>query len=146
MINSNARRAMAAGSAWGPGHIEMLGWSNMATSEGTILVQPPNELQQHVVLGNATASELSFSGDLNAIGWYLELAVQKPAGGTTYIVELKDYASSPILVAAGDAIWIYHEYIGVDPLPQSVGITIYNETTGGDMLASYTVTFNPEPV
>lgn len=144
MINSNARRAMAAGSAWGPGHIEPLGWSNVATSEGVILYQPPDTGFQ-LVVGNATASELSFGGNLDAPGWYLELSVQKPLGGTTYFVELKDYASSPILIAAGDGISIYHEYFGVDLLPQSKSMVVYNETTGGDILASYTVTFNPEP-
>lgn len=144
MMQNNSRRAMAAGSAWGPGHIEMLGWSNVSTDEGPIINQPPDTTFQ-LVVGNATASELSFGGDINAVGWFFEISVQKPLGGTTYFVELKDYASSPILIAAGDGILIYHEYFGVDLLPQSKSIIVYNETTGGDMLASYTVTFNPAP-
>ena len=146
MLNSNARRAMAAASSWPPGYIEPLGFSNLLSDSYSIgiLTNPPEAAFQ-VIAGSATASELSFAGDLNAIGWYLELQVQKPAGGFTYFVELKDYASSPILIAAGDAISVYHEYFGIDPRPQSKSIAIYNETTGGDMIASYTVTFNPEP-
>lgn len=142
MLNSNARRAMAA--AAGGSQITQIA-SVTASSEYPQTWWEPDVWPS--ITGSTTENRLTASAS-NTIGWYFNIA-KWDASQTTQgwsFTSLSAMNSGNAAVEAGEVLYAYTEYVGIETLPQSTTLTIRNATYGNEIVWQITVTVNPEPV
>lgn len=141
MINSNARRAMAA--AAGGSHITQI-------ASVTASVASPQtwwETEQNGEISGSTTSNRLSASATNEIGWSISVYAYDSSIATKWgFTSLNDLNSANAEVVSSDLIYVYAEYFGIETLPQSTTLTIRNATYGNEIVWQITVTVNPEPV
>ena len=141
MLNSNARRAMAA--AAGGSHITQI------ESVSAQVTDPQTwwETEQYGEISGSTTPNRLTASATNSIGWSFSVYAYDSSFATKWgFTSLSDLTNGNAEVVASDFIYVYAEYFGAAQLPQSTTITFTNATYGNEIVWQITVTVNPEPV
>lgn len=140
MINSNARRAMAA--AAGGSHINQISTLTVAMEYPASYV----ESEWEKISGSTTSNRLTASLSNNVSGAYVEIAGRSTPGvNNWYFTGVDDFNAGNATVAPNDQIWVWLEYSGVN-VPQTIVLTLRNATFGNEIVWQVSLTIMPEPV
>lgn len=139
MLNSNARRAMAA--AAGGSHITQIATANLSTDTAAYV-----EALGGFIEGSTTPNVLQVSAS-TTLGWSFELGLfNADDSEVAYHYSLASWNGSNVAAEAGQHLYVNAAYVGAGTLPQSTTVTIRNASFGNEVVWIINATINPEPV
>lgn len=137
MLNSNARRAMAAGSAGSS--LTAVGWQSSYSVTGYGM-----DVSGLEIVGATSPQSLSITISLPSINdsvdiYLISTTTDSWSGFGAF------HAASGQVVANPEYLSMSIDYTGSETLPRTIGITITHVETS-TVLGSFNLIFNPEPV